>query len=130
MSKVFISYNHKDSHFAKRLQAVLQQEGINVGTDEPDVTENITKAIVEKIKAASAVVVLVSEKTLQSKWVLFEVGVAQGFNKEVIFILLPGVEGENPLPDILVDPQILDGRKLTMTQVTEELEKLLSQEQS
>jgi hypothetical protein len=77
---------------AKRLVKALSDDVVvSQPTDHHGVgkgSESIMKRIRKQLDLASAVIVLVSEKSLDSPWVNFEIGAALGLDKVVIPIFL------------------------------------------
>ena len=74
---------------------------------------------------ATAVVVLVSDRSLASPWVQFEVGAAESMGKPVIPVLIGTAGIEDKLPDWLKGLQYLDGRTRPIKEVAIELGRAL-----
>jgi hypothetical protein len=69
--KVFISYNHDDMEVALKSKVFLEKKGFDVIMDEEDLPPGklIMDFIKESIRAADAVLSIVSAKSLKSGWV-------------------------------------------------------------
>lgn len=69
--RAFISYNHGDSPTALKIKASLKQAGIPVILDQTDMEagQDIHEFIQASIKRATAIVLLVSDRSLKSAWV-------------------------------------------------------------
>src|SRR2546421_21198 len=80
--------------------------------DESDVAagEAISEKIRESLKRASALIVIISERSLKSPWVQFELGAAEGMGKPVIPILIGPVGIEKKLPEWLQGLRYVDAR--------------------
>jgi hypothetical protein len=74
-SDVFISYSHKDSAFVARLGARFKRDGIGYFQDVKDMFagDRVEAAIVRGIATHSVFAVVVSESSLRSPWVAWEV---------------------------------------------------------
>jgi hypothetical protein len=72
--KVFISYNHEDAEVAVALRDVLSRNGVEVIIDVNSMTvgQRIEEFIMQSIRAADAVVSIVSTSSLLSSWVAME----------------------------------------------------------
>ncbi|NQU05824.1 MAG: toll/interleukin-1 receptor domain-containing protein, partial [Calditrichaeota bacterium] len=71
----FISYYHEDQEFAERLHADLQDKGVRVWLDKHDmpIGGRIRKVIDQEIRTRDKVILVLSEKTINSNWVEYEV---------------------------------------------------------
>lgn len=108
MSHLFISYTRADIEFAKHLISTMQQEGIGCWYDQETATGSRWRMqIDEAINAAFAMVVLVSDKSFTSQYVIYEWAYAYGLGKTVIPLR---IDGENIHPR-LADFQYLDFRR-------------------
>ena len=78
MKKVFISYAHDDSEFAKHFLASLRDAEVSGWMDSADIAsgEAIAHKIKQSITSASVIVVLVSPRSINDQWIQFEVGAA------------------------------------------------------
>lgn len=83
-SQVFISYSHHDREKAEKLAWSLQGHGFTVWWDHDLLAgDDFRKVIAEKIRDARVVLVLFSENSIESRWVLDEAGRADNANKLV-----------------------------------------------
>jgi len=71
---IFISYNHGDKEFAKKLSLDLKKNGYEVIRDEEKmlVGESIASFIMDSIKLADVIISIVSTKSIMSAWVALE----------------------------------------------------------
>jgi uncharacterized protein YjbI with pentapeptide repeats len=101
----FISYCSNDLHFVKKLHADLQDEGVRCwyAPETLRVGEDIRTRIVEAIRGHARVIVVLSEASIRSEWVQFEVRTALDLESpKSPTILVPiCIDGavERPVPD-------------------------------
>ncbi len=85
MSEVFIIYSRRDGAYANQLFRALKRLRVSGFLDEADVTSGASwnERIKDAIRKADAVVVLLSENSVQSNFVMAEVGAAWSLILEV-----------------------------------------------
>jgi hypothetical protein len=78
MSGIFISHNHKDKAFVRRLASALQENGVRVWIDEAEmkVGDVLTDKIQEAIDQMEYLGVVLSNNSIKSEWVTREVNQA------------------------------------------------------
>jgi formylglycine-generating enzyme required for sulfatase activity len=87
MSDIFLSYKSEDRAKAQLIAELLEQQGCSVWWDRIiPVGKTFDEVIEEKLDAAKCVVVLWSEKSIQSKWVRTEA--AEGNDRGILFPVL------------------------------------------
>lgn len=124
MSSVFLSYSRKDGSYANQLQAVLDRLEVHGFLDETDIATGGVwdKQIRDTIRNADAVVIVLSEHSVHSNWVMAEAGMAWGLDKRIIPVIPPGSKLDmSEIPPILQDAQILDARELSPTETAEQI---------
>lgn len=98
---VFISHKREDTTHAVRIQQHLMRSGVAAYIDVLDpslkTTDDITETLMQRVKACSHIMAVVSEYTTQSWWVPFEIGVASELDRRVTTYQLSSVA----LPDFL-----------------------------
>jgi TIR domain len=88
-ASVFISYTSSEADYARALAEELDSLGIKSWTHaSARATRTIEKQIRDALTAASWFVVLVSDMSLASAWISFELGAAIGQGKRVIPVYL------------------------------------------
>jgi len=104
MSKIFLSHNHADKPFTRRLAGDLRQAGHTVWIDEAEI--NIGDSLIDKIRAGlddvDFVAAVLSEKSIDSPWVQRELDIA--INREIEerrVVVLPLMVQKVPLPGFL-----------------------------
>ncbi|GEM_PF-5041181 len=97
MSDVFISFAHQDVSMAHLLARKLQEQGLSVFFDQSTLVsgDSFKKSILEKIKIAQVVVVLLSNNSKRSRWVEHELQTVLENNSNVIPVLLDSSATEN-----------------------------------
>ena len=125
MRKVFISHSYGDREYAEKLRQALADLAIESAFDpvEPASGEILSAKLRESIQAADAVVVLLSEHALSSKWVMFELGVAEGLRKNTVPVILSTVDVDK-LDFLERDRAVLDARRLSPEEAAERIRTL------
>jgi len=125
MSSIFLSHNHKDKPFARRLSERLKFHGISTWIDEAEI--QVGDSLISKIESAirefTYLGVILSPNSISSEWVSREVKMAlteeiQGRRVKVLPLLYKGCE----VPGFLVDKVYADFTK----DFEEGFEKLLA----
>jgi hypothetical protein len=78
MPSVFISYNHRDRQFVRRLAEDLRRAGIRAWVDEYEILpgDSITEKTTQGINTSDYMLVVVSKNSVNSSWVSKEVSAA------------------------------------------------------
>jgi nucleoside 2-deoxyribosyltransferase len=99
--KVFISAARRDIDLARDLAERLGKAGVAVTLPVPisDTGDDVAAKIDSDLRKADEVIVILTPNSLDSKWLLFEMGVATSLEKK----LTPLVQGVEPkeLPPII-----------------------------
>ena len=130
MKKVFISYAHEDSTIARDLLARLSDTHVSGWMDHADVASGgaISRHIRESIRQASAVLFLVTPRSIDSHWVQFELGAAWGMGKHIIPVIIGDPEIEISLPEWLLQFQYVDARRRPMADVAKDVAHAISEQ--
>ena len=85
VSNIFCSYSRRDSDFTKRIVDFISSRGYSVWMDQSgiDGASIWTESIVEAIDESSAVILFVSNNSVNSPHVLKEISLAMEKNKVV-----------------------------------------------
>ena len=130
MAKVYISYNNRDSAIATKISEVLKGAGheilIDVDTLLPG--QDISSTLFYALRQSDFMIVIISENSVDSKWVQNEIGAALSYSAErKNFGLFPLVVGSPQIPDsirhklyIQVAPEEVD---LAATRVLDAINK-------
>jgi hypothetical protein len=127
MNRVFISYARGDQSVAARLLSEVQHVSFEGWMDTADLAggEAFSASIRDALRRSSAVVVLISPRSLDSKWVQFEIGAAEALGKRIIPVIIEGKDIESSIPDALWGVTWLDARDKSVSEVAREIEKAL-----
>lgn len=87
--RVFISYNHLDQDFVRKLEKILQDKDIDYFLDSKHIEygQPISDRVKEAFGTATHVVVVISPGSRKSEWVPYEIGFAVGRGLRVLPIL-------------------------------------------
>ena len=98
--KVFLSHSHKDKDLVKGLIELFDELGADLYIDwndpsmppvpDSETAENIVKRISERKK----LLFLATPNSVDSRWCPWEIGVAQGFSKEILIISTVDDDGD------------------------------------
>jgi hypothetical protein len=132
MKRVFLSYASGDENVARELAAGFRDAELSGWMDQSDIAtgEAIAEKLKESLRQASAIVVLVSERSLKNQWVQFELGAAFAMGKSIIPVLIGEAGIESSLPDWLQGMVYLDARGRLMKDVAKEVAHALSSQTS
>lgn len=110
--RVFISHSSGDKPKARAIALELRNKGIDVWIDEDniDVGSSIPTAIFDGIDSSDYFVILVSGKSVQSRWVHREAEIAFQKSIEGKFPIIPIILDNTPLPRSLKDLKHIDLR--------------------
>lgn len=127
MNRVFISYARGDQSVAARLLSEVQHVSFEGWMDTADLAggEAFSASIRDALRRSSAVVVLISPRSLDSKWVQFEIGAAEALGKRIIPVIIEGKDIESSIPDALWGITWLDARDKSVSEVAREIEEAL-----
>ena len=91
MAHIFISYSHKDKAYVNKLYEALTARGFDAWIDDRiDYGSEWPKEIQRRLDACDALILVMTPRAYDSKWVHNELSRAQRFGKEVFPLLLDG----------------------------------------
>lgn len=84
MSRIYLSYSHRDSDYVRRLAEALKQIGQDPFYAEDSLTpgEKFQSVLSENLRDAAAIVFVLSASSLESRYVMTEMGAALGYFEE------------------------------------------------
>ncbi|MCA9112636.1 MAG: toll/interleukin-1 receptor domain-containing protein [Planctomycetaceae bacterium] len=114
MSSIFLSHNHADKAFAKKLAADLRLHGHIVWIDEAEIEvgDSLVQKIRDGIDRVDFLAAIVSQKSLDSEWVKKELDLAS--NREIDekrVVVLPLLLEDVELPGFLKGKMYADFRE-------------------
>ena len=85
--KVFVSYAQEDRKIAQQLVGSIESAGAEV-LSMRDTKEgaDLTSKLSKELRDSDEMIVLLSNKSLDSQWLTFEVGVAAGMGKPITIV--------------------------------------------
>lgn len=126
--RVFISYNHVDRNFVKKLADNLQDFGLSVWWDEWEIKvgDSIFQKVNDGITTSANLIVVLSPASINSSWVQREVGsaVMKQLSSEKGITVLPVLLEDCDIPVLLRDIRWADFRKNYKSGLTEVLKAL------
>ncbi len=92
--KVFISFSHKDHSLVHEFSSQLLSSGIKpvIAQEKSTPGKQLSAKVKKMIHETDCFVVLLTKDGTESEWVQQEIGVAQALNKEIIPLIVKGVE--------------------------------------
>jgi hypothetical protein len=125
MTNVFISYANADRPKAEQLVSQLRRVSVAGWRDVTDLAagEVVSASTREALRRSSAVIVLLSPRSLGSEWLQFEMGAAEALGKKIIPVIIEGENIEQALPVLLRELPWLDGRNKTPHEVARDIEE-------
>jgi hypothetical protein len=123
--QVFISHIQEDRQFAEELAEALKSRGISTrGPWEFPIDTSVEDQLERALGEAILYVVLVSDRTLSSPWVFFELGAAMGGRKRLLLIYLTE-RARSQQPSTLRDIPQLEAFTLRPEEVAERIANLV-----
>jgi TIR domain len=107
MAKIYLSYQHKDIDLIKRIGDELKSVGHQIIMDETIMKggSDWRKDLLNELKSSDGVLVLITENSLDSKYVISEIGTTRAFidENENKKFLIPVIYGNIEIPDFIKD---------------------------
>jgi hypothetical protein len=107
MAKIYISYKHEDLETVRRISEDLRNRGHETIMDESvlKVGQDWRKVLLSSLKEADGVLVLITERSLESKYVISEIGTARAYVAESDNekFIIPVIYGNIPIPSFIED---------------------------
>lgn len=105
---IFMSYSHRDERFAIPLARGLMDKGIRIWIDQKEIIagEDWTEQLKVGLSATEALLVVISPRSMASRWVMQEVAAAQASGKPVFPVMYKTVD----LPENLTKIHFVDFR--------------------
>jgi hypothetical protein len=127
MSEVYISYARADAATTNAIVSQVKMFSVGGWKDRADLA--IGKAAMGSVRQAleqsAAVVVMISPKSLENKWVQFELGAAAALDKRIIPVIIDGDNVEAAMPEFLRKRRKVDARRKPGDVVAREIEQIV-----
>jgi hypothetical protein len=124
--RVFIAHSRRDSSIARALSRALDRHGLTVLPDENLGAngERLHKHLRQALESASWYVVLLSEESLESPLVNFEIGTALGQEKPLLPVFLSAAARRRALP-LLKSRRGISAGRLTTQQIADKVARVI-----
>ena len=101
--QVFVCHATDDKWIATVICEKLEEIGASTFRDDRDINggDDIPEEIRQQIKHSQEMVVLLTPKSVDRKWVLFEVGAAWGWRKNFRIVAILNHVDINPIPEMI-----------------------------
>ena len=107
MAKIYLSYQHKDLDLITKIGDHLKSLGHQIVMDQTVMKVGVDwrKELLNELKSSDGVLVLITDNSLDSKYVISEIGTTRAFidENENKKFLLPIVYGNIEIPDFIRD---------------------------
>ncbi|WP_417887970.1 toll/interleukin-1 receptor domain-containing protein [Zunongwangia sp.] len=107
MAKIYLSYQHQDIELIKKIGEDLKSRGHSIIMDETIMKVGVDwrKELLNELKSSDGLLVLITENSLNSKYVISEIGTTRAFidENENKKFLIPVIYGDIEIPDFIKD---------------------------
>lgn len=99
---IFLSYSNKDKSWVAEFVSALKEAGIKTWFDVHELApgERWDEKIQQALRESSVIVVILSENSVDSPWIFFELGAAIADKKRIIPVLFGDIESKR-IPSLL-----------------------------
>lgn len=129
MANIYISYQRSDQSFVTTLAQRLKSEGHNLGYDIDTLSAGTDwrSALDQRLKSAEVFIVVISENTTQSQYVLTEVGAARAYASESgRMLIVPLIIDHSPPPLALQDIHAIIQPDKNLDEICQKIETAVS----
>lgn len=135
LGKIFLSYSSLDKPFVRRLSSRLKKDGYDVWLDEKELTpgDKLASELANAIEESIIFIIIISENSIKSKWLKYELELALKRMVENEIRLIPLLKGNIDLPNQLKGLVYADfrnnkrtGYKTILKSLENEIPKVLS----
>lgn len=123
MAKIYLSYQHQDRNTILEIANKLVEKGHEIILDSAvmKVGTDWRKDLLNELKNSDGVLVLITENSLQSKYVLSEIGTTRALIGDNDKFLIPIIKGDFDVPDFIKDLYCL---RLNNNNLNETIERI------
>jgi TIR domain len=129
VAKIYISYNHQDSVIASEISRRLLERGHDVFRAEESLTpgQDWESALSEALQSSEVFVSLLTENSINSQYVLTELGAARAYQRTskrmlVIPVLLDKIE----IPPVIRHIQVIFAPKRDIDEIVDQIERAIT----
>lgn len=129
MSRIFMSYSSKDGSYASQLAQALANMKISGYLDQTDIAAGASwdRQLKEAIEHSDIFIVLLTENSVKSNYVMAEVGLAWGAGKRIVPVIPPGATmRKSAVPPILQDLEIIDASSRSLEETAAQIARAVA----
>lgn len=128
MSNIYISYNHQDRKLASKISSGLKEKGHLITLDVESLTagQEWRTILMDALKSADGVIVLITPSSLKSQFVLSEIGSARAFTQtSKNKFLIPVIFDDAPIPPVIQDIHSIIGDRNKIPEVVNQINQAI-----
>ncbi len=120
MRRIFISHTTDSQDYARGLKEAFKDfaDAFFINETEMSPGRSIAEDMRKKLESADCIVVLLTERSVESPWVLFEIGAAEALGKQILPVLLAELDMDR-LDYLIRDLAYVDARSLRPSQAAQ-----------
>ena len=129
MAKVYVSYNQKDREFVLQVTEALAAQGheITVDVDSLSPGQNWRQTLSERLKTSEVFIVFLSNNSLESQFVLSEIGAARAYSDESDrMVLIPVLIDSIPIPAVIQDLLVISSPDRNVSDISKRIETAIA----
>jgi hypothetical protein len=129
MAKIYISYSKRDSDFVTQVATRLREQGhqLIVDIEALSAGQDWRKSLTEGLKNSDVLVVFLSEYSIQSSYVLSEIGSARAYAADSgRMLLIPVIIDDINIPPVIQDLHAIRAPGRNVDQIAEQISSAVS----
>lgn len=129
MAKIYISYSKSDSGFATALADELRQHGHEITIDLSLLTPGTEwrEVLTAALKSSDALVTLITEASLNSQFVISEIGAARAFAESSgQMLVIPVIAEAIRVPEFISDIQSIHAPDRDIKRISDEIDRAIA----
>jgi len=133
MAKLFLSYSSRDREVAHGLARQLRELGHELVLDVDALApgDQWREVLLEGLRSADGLVVLISEHSLESQFVISEIGAARAFSRESgKTFIIPVIIGAIPIPAVVQDLFAIEAENLGVDDIALRIDQAIASHQA
>lgn len=129
MARIYISHSHQDKKLARSIANGLRESGNEIFIDSESLQagSDWRLTLTEHLKQSDVFLVLVTESSVNSQFVVSEIGAARAYvnssSNEKLFI--PIIFGQIDIPNVIQDIQAIFGDKNTVDEIVSKIRQAI-----
>ena len=133
MAKLFLSYSSRDRDVAYQLARQLRELGHDLVLDVDALApgDHWREMLLEGLRSADGMVVLISKHALESQFVVSEIGAARAFSRESgKTFIIPVVLDDVPIPPVVQDLFAIESAGQTLEEIVFRIDQAIASHQA